>query len=47
MHRLAPAKAADYGGFGGGNIGALLQSLCNSVRPGGSLTYAALGYCDK
>jgi hypothetical protein len=39
--------AADYGGFGGGNIGALLQSLCSSVKPGGAQTYAQLGYCDK
>lgn len=39
--------AADYGGYGGGNIGALLQALCTTVKPGGSQTYAALGYCDR
>ena len=38
---------ADYGGYGAGNIGALLQSLCSSVKPGGAQTYAQLGYCDK
>lgn len=39
--------AADYGGYGAGNIGALLQALCTTVKPGGSQTYAALGYCDN
>jgi hypothetical protein len=39
--------AADYGGYGAGNIGALLQTLCTAVKPGSGQTYAQLGYCDK
>ncbi|WP_290541503.1 hypothetical protein [Aestuariivirga sp.] len=35
----------NYGGYGGGNIGALLQSLCSAPGPGGP-SYAAQGYCD-
>jgi hypothetical protein len=37
--------SADYGGYGAGNIGALLASLCSTAAPeGGPL--AAQGYCD-
>jgi len=37
---------ADYGGYGGGNIGALINTLCSSTVPNTTDTYAALGYCD-
>lgn len=36
---------ADYGGFGPGNIGALLESACSNTAPEGG-TFAANGYCD-
>ena len=36
---------ADYGGYGAGNIGALLNTLCKKVASGGR-TYEQLGYCD-
>ncbi len=34
-----------YGIYGGGNIGSLLNTLCNSAAPGGG-TLASQGYCD-
>ena len=36
---------ADYGGYGAGNIGALLQEICESEAPKGG-TLASEGYCD-
>lgn len=36
---------ADYGGYGAGNIGSLLNSLC-SADAGSGQTYAQQGYCD-
>lgn len=36
---------ASYGSYGGGNIGALLNTLCTKAAVGGK-TYAQLGYCD-
>lgn len=36
---------ADYGGYGAGNIGSLLNSACTSDAGGGQ-TYADLGFCD-
>jgi len=36
---------ADYGGYGAGNIGALLQEICESEAPEGG-TLASEGYCD-
>lgn len=36
---------ANYGGYGGGNIGSLLNTLCNSQAPEGG-TLAERGYCD-
>lgn len=36
---------ADYGGYGAGNIGALLQEICESEAPEGG-TLASQGYCD-
>jgi len=36
---------ANYGGFGAGNIGALLQAACTDTAPEGG-TFAANGYCD-
>jgi len=36
---------ADYGGFGAGNIGALVNSVCSSEAPEGG-TLASQGYCD-
>lgn len=35
---------ADYGGFGAGNIGSLLNTLCNAKI--GDQTLKTLGYCD-
>ena len=37
--------AADYGGYGAGNIGSLLNSLCSTAAPEGG-TLASQGYCD-
>ena len=37
--------AASYGTYGGGNIGALLNTLCKKAAGGGK-TYEQLGYCD-
>ena len=37
---------ADYGGYGAGNIGALLNTLCNTKLKGKTYTYADLHYCD-
>jgi hypothetical protein len=36
---------ADYGGYGAGNIGALLAKICSKPAPEGG-TYASQGYCD-
>jgi hypothetical protein len=36
---------ADYGGYGAGNIGSLLDSLCSTEAPEGG-TLAFQGYCD-
>ena len=36
---------ADYGGYGAGNIGSLLNSLCNTAAPEGG-TLESRGYCD-
>ena len=36
---------ANYGIYGGGNIGSLLNTLCTSPAPGGG-TYASQGYCS-
>ena len=36
---------ASYGGYGAGNIGSLLNTLCSSAAPGGG-TYASQGYCN-
>jgi hypothetical protein len=36
---------AAYGTYGAGNIGSLLNTLCNAPAQG-SQTYAQLGYCD-
>jgi hypothetical protein len=36
---------ADYGGYGGGNIGSLLLLLCNTEAPEGG-TLESQGYCD-
>jgi hypothetical protein len=36
---------ADYGGYGGGNIGALMEAICTKAAPEGG-TYASQGYCD-
>ena len=36
---------ANYGGYGAGNIGALISGACNSVYTGGQ-TFAQLGYCN-
>ncbi|MGH1477694.1 MAG: trypsin-like serine peptidase [Geminicoccales bacterium] len=35
----------DYGGFGAGNIGSLINSLCSGPAPEGG-TLASAGYCD-
>jgi hypothetical protein len=38
---------ADYGGYGAGNIGSLLRTLCLSPVPGGGgQTFAQQGYCS-
>ncbi len=37
---------ADYGGFGGGNIGALLNAACSQRPTGSTKTYKQMGYCD-
>ena len=36
---------ADYGGWGAGNIGSLLNTLCNATAPEGG-TYESRGYCN-
>jgi|GEM_PF-976059 len=36
---------ADYGGYGAGNIGSLMNTLCNASAPGGG-TYESQGYCN-
>ena len=36
--------AADYGGRGAGNIGSLLNTLCNTMVDGSTL--ASQGYCS-
>jgi len=36
---------ADYGGFGGGNIGSLINTLCRIKAPGGG-TLKSRGYCN-
>lgn len=36
----------DYGGYGGGNIGAILNQACIQIKSGTGQTFAALGYCD-
>jgi hypothetical protein len=36
---------ADYGGYGAGNIGSQLNSLCNTAAPEGG-TLESQGYCD-
>ena len=36
--------STNYNGYGAGNIGALLNTLC-SAQAGGGLTYAQAGYC--
>lgn len=38
---------ADYGGFGAGNIAALLNTLCSKKPAGSSQTFKQLGYCDQ
>ncbi len=40
-----PGDQATYGGYGAGNIGALLQNACNQTLSSG-VTYANAGYCD-
>ncbi len=40
-----PGDSATYGGYGAGNIGAVLQSACNQIVSAG-VTYANAGYCD-
>lgn len=36
----------DYGGYGAGNIGSLLNTLCTAIVPGTSQTWAQQGYCS-
>jgi hypothetical protein len=36
----------DYGGYGAGNIGSLLNAACNTVSSVGGLTYKQRGFCD-
>lgn len=36
----------DYGGYGGGNIGALIDTICNTIPSGYHSSYAVMGYCD-
>lgn len=38
---------ADYGGFGAGNIAALLNNICAKKPAGSSQTFKQLGYCDQ
>lgn len=38
--------AANYGGRGAGNIGALVDALCQRTVPGAGRTFAEAGYCD-
>jgi hypothetical protein len=46
--RQNPAyPAAAYGAYGAGNIGAVLQTLCSTLVPGGGgQTFAQQGYCS-
>lgn len=37
---------ADTRGYGAGNIGALLNTACTTIKTGTSSTYEGLGYCD-
>jgi V8-like Glu-specific endopeptidase len=37
--------ASNYGGYGAGNIGALVSMACNGRVTAGGLTYAQAGYC--
>ncbi|HPY39626.1 MAG TPA: trypsin-like serine protease [Thiolinea sp.] len=39
--------SADYGGFGAGNIGALLNAVCSKKPIGNTQTFKQLGYCDQ
>jgi len=41
----AQFPAANYGGWGAGNVGFLMQGACNTVFTGGQ-TFAQLGYCS-
>lgn len=38
---------ADYGGFGAGNIAALLNNICSKKPVGSTQTFKQLGYCDQ
>lgn len=38
---------ADYGGFGAGNIAALLNTICSKKPTGSTQTFKQLGYCDQ
>lgn len=38
---------ADYGGFGAGNIAALLNRICATKPEGSTQTFKQLGYCDQ
>lgn len=38
---------ADYGGFGAGNIAALLNNICSKKPAGSTQTFKQLGYCDQ
>lgn len=38
---------ADYGGFGAGNIAALLNTICSKKPAGSTQTFKELGYCDQ
>lgn len=37
---------ADYGGFGAGNIAALLNTICSKKPAGSTQTFKQLGYCN-
>lgn len=37
---------SDYGGYGAGNIGALMYTTCSSMPTGSTRTFKQLGYCD-
>ena len=37
---------ANYGVYGGGNIGSLLNTLCTGKVPGTAQTWAQQGYCN-